>query len=272
MTITSLVDDYCPKHGLRGEHGLSFLIRTVSAEVLFDAGQGTAFLANARTLGIDLSDLDAVVLSHGHYDHGGGLSSLEELKGRGMIPLYAGSGFADTRYSKADDRLNSIGLESPSIPIGSTQAIIVASPREIAAGLYILPKAERIDGSSASPRFRRLREGIEEVDEFDDELTLVVQEEEGIVVITGCAHRGIVNIAGAAMKAFPGKKLKALVGGFHLVDVSSEVLEKTVLDIRALRSGAVFCSHCTGLPGYAALSGALPGNVRWLSCGTQIDL
>jgi 7,8-dihydropterin-6-yl-methyl-4-(beta-D-ribofuranosyl)aminobenzene 5'-phosphate synthase len=271
MTITSLMDDYCPKRGLVGEHGLSFYIETGVARVLFDAGQSGAFLDNARHLGIDISSLDAVVLSHGHYDHGGGIAALREGNRR-PIPLYAGKGFTDPRYSKVGDKLVAIGLEALAATIGKVPVCIVESPREIAPGLFILPKAEQIDGFSASPRFRRLCDGTEVIDSFDDELSLIVRGEEGIAAITGCAHRGIVNIAKAAVAAFPGQPLKALVGGLHLVDAPPVDLENTVSALANLDPRSIYCSHCTGLNGYAALNGALPGKVSWLYCGTRIDL
>jgi 7,8-dihydropterin-6-yl-methyl-4-(beta-D-ribofuranosyl)aminobenzene 5'-phosphate synthase len=266
------MDDYCPKRALVGEHGLSFYIETGLARLLFDTGQSGLILDNAHHLGIDLSSLDAVVLSHGHYDHGGGLAALSELTRR-PIPLYAGKGFGDPRYSKVGDKLISIGLEAIVAAIGKAFPVcIVELQCEIAKGLFILPKAVRIDKSSASPRFRRICEGMEVVDCFDDELSLVVQDEEGISVITGCAHRGIVNIAKAAKAAFPGRPLKALVGGLHLVDASPDALAKTTAAVAALEPEAVYCSHCTGLSGYAALCAVLPGKVSWLSCGTQINL
>jgi 7,8-dihydropterin-6-yl-methyl-4-(beta-D-ribofuranosyl)aminobenzene 5'-phosphate synthase len=266
------MDDYCPKRGLTGEHGLSFYIEIGVTKLLFDAGQSAAFLDNARRLGIDLASLDAVVLSHGHYDHEGGLTAVAGL-GRRPVPLYAGKGFNDARYSKVGDTLVSIGLEAVAAAIAEAFPVcIIESPREITAGLFILPKAARVDGSSASPRFRRICEGKEVVDCFDDELSLVLRDEEGISVITGCAHRGIVNIARQAMAAFPGRPLKALIGGFHLVDGSPDTVMETASAIAALEPKIVYCSHCTGLSGYAALCASMPGKVSWLSCGTRIDL
>lgn len=265
------MDDYCPKRALVGEHGLSFLVESGAIRVLFDTGQSNLFLDNARHLGVDLSSLDAVVLSHGHYDHGGGLAALAQLNRR-PIPLYAGKGFDDARYSKRGDTLDAIGLGSSAASIGLAPLSIVESPHQVSTGLFIMPKAERVDGAAASSRYRRMCEGTEVVDCFDDELSLVACDNEGIIVVTGCAHWGIVNIARQAMAAFPGRPLKALVGGLHLIEASPEALAKMASALAALEPEAVYCSHCTGMPGYAALCCALPGKVTWLSCSTRIDL
>jgi 7,8-dihydropterin-6-yl-methyl-4-(beta-D-ribofuranosyl)aminobenzene 5'-phosphate synthase len=271
MTITSLVDDYCPKRGFTGEHGLSLYVEAGGAKLLFDTGQSGVFIRNASNLGIDLASLDAVVLSHGHYDHGGGLPALMD-RGHGAIPLYAGSCFTDKRYSKLGDGLREIGLESVIGSLAKADMHVIEAQREIASGVFVLPKAERLDGCAASPRFKRLCDGDEVVDRFDDELSLVVPEDEGIVVITGCAHRGIVNIARAAMKAFPGKPLKALVGGLHLVEASPHILTETARAIADLDPEAVYCSHCTGLSGFSALLQFMPGKVTWLSCGMHLAI
>jgi 7,8-dihydropterin-6-yl-methyl-4-(beta-D-ribofuranosyl)aminobenzene 5'-phosphate synthase len=265
------MDDYCSKRGLVGEHGLSLYIETGVVRLLFDSGQSGAFVENARHLGIDLPSLDAIVLSHGHYDHGGGLAALAGSLRR-PVPLFAGMGFSDARYSKVGDELNSIGLESLFGNNGKIPVCIVDSVKEIAQGLYILPKAERSDGTSAATRFKRICEGNEVADAFDDELSLAVPDAEGISVITGCAHRGIVNIVRQAMAAFPGLPLKAVIGGLHLVDSSPAALAGVASGLASLEPRAIHCAHCTGLPGYADLAAALPGKVVWLSCGASIDL
>ncbi len=268
MTIISLMDDLCPKRGLRGEHGLSLLIEMEDSRVLLDTGQGGAFLENARFLGIDLAILTAVVLSHGHYDHGGGIGALYASR-VDAPPLFAGRGFDMPRRAKSDAGLSDIG--APSLP-PSIRSTEVAELRELAPDLFILPPAERLDASVPASRFRTITGGEDRLDEFEDELSLVALVKDGLVVITGCAHRGISNIARAALKAFPGRPLAALVGGFHLGDAFADELARASTALAELKPGAVYCSHCTAPRGFAALSAALPGRVFWLSCGMRITL
>ena len=272
MIITSLVDDYCPLRGIRGEHGLSIFLETANTKVLFDTGQGTTFLENARLLGIDLSGLDAVVLSHGHYDHGGGLSALYDALGSTPPPLFVGRGFADHRGRVNGNGVLDLGLPSATLPPGSPPALVIETFEELAPHISFLPKVERLDGTDPNPRFRIIQAHAEGVDEFQDELSLVIDEDDGIVVVTGCAHRGIVNIARAAALAFPGRPIKGLVGGFHLVEESPDVIAGICRDIAAMAPARVLPCHCTGLDGFAALAEALPGKVSWFSCGMSITL
>jgi len=266
------MDDYCPKRGIRGEHGLSFYIETEDARLLFDTGQSETFLENARVLRIDLSGLDAVILSHGHYDHGGGLNALYATLDPPLPPLFAGRGFDAPRRSRGVDGLKDIGLPSPLMPLHAPAAIVIDTFKELASGVYFLPQAERLDGIETTSRFWKIQGETELIDDFCDEISLVFNAEDGIVVITGCAHRGILNIARAAAQAFPGKPLKALVGGFHLADESPEAISRIASDIAAMAPSMIICGHCTGLRGFAALSQAVGGKVSWLSCGMSISL
>jgi len=266
------MDDYCPRRGLRGEHGLSLHIETDSSKLLFDAGQGDAFIGNARGLGIDLSSLDAVVLSHGHYDHGGGMKALFEMFKGDPPPLFVGRGFDAHRIAIEGGSRNDIGLPRPFLSEQPSPAIEIRTTENVGRGLYILPCAEMVYETNIDPRFHRAVGGSEPPDIFEDEVSLVAVEDSGLVIITGCAHRGILNIIEAARLAFPSRPIKAIVGGFHLVGVTDLELAKIALAVKAFDTQAVYCSHCTGLPGFAALNTALPGKVSWLSCGTRIDL
>lgn len=239
------MDDYCPKRGLRGEHGLSLYIEAGSTKLLFDTGQSDAFMANARSLGIDLSSLDAVVLSHGHYDHGGGLNALFGILKDDPPPLFVGRGFDAQRIAKEGDSRKDIGLPRPFLPEQMPPPIEIGTAENLARGLFILPSAEMVYETNIDPRFRRVDGGAELPDLFEDELSLVAVEGSGLVIITGCAHRGILNIV---------------------------KLTKVALALAAFDAQAVYCSHCTGLLGFVALNGAQPGRVRWLSYGTMIDL
>ena len=272
MVITSLMDDYCPGRGLRGEHGLALLIEMAGTRILFDTGQGPAFMDNARTLGLDLSGIDAVVLSHGHYDHGGGLFGLYEGLAESPPPLFVGKDFDSPRYSRGKDTLREIGIPWPIVPTGSPTAITITNLESLGHGAFILTAVDRVDGTQPPNRFVRRTGATESRDDFDDELSLVIDTPSGIVVVAGCAHRGIVNILAAARLAFPGKPLAAVVGGFHLVDASEEEMEATAKAIAANNPGVVACSHCTGLKGFSALCRAMPQTVRWLACGTSIEV
>ena len=272
MIITSLMDDYCPKRGLRGEHGLSFYIETGGLKLLFDAGQSGNFLENAQFLGVDLSHLNAVVLSHGHYDHGGGLNALYESRYPLPPPLYVGRGFDAPRWAKHEDGFKAIGLAALALPPGAPAPIVIDTFNELAQRVFFLPHVERFDGTEPNPRFRTMSKEDNRIDTFDDELSLVIEADDGISVVTGCAHRGLANIARSALQLFPGKALKALIGGFHFVDIPEATLSKAAAMVAELAPEKVFCSHCTGLPGFAALLAAMPGKVSWLSCGTRVEL
>lgn len=272
MVITSLMDDYCPRRGLQGEHGLSLLIETGGKRLLFAAGQGPAFMGNARVLGMDLSSIDAVILSHGHYDHGGGLRSLYEAFGDSAPPFFTGRDFDCYRYSRGKDGLREIGIRRPVLPTGSAKAIAITSLEPLAQSIFILPAVDRVDGTPYSKRFVRRMDGTESLDEFDDELSLVFDTPSGLAVVAGCAHRGIVNILDAARMAFPERPLAAVIGGFHLVDASEEEMDITARAIAACSPGLVACSHCTGLKGFSALYRAMPGNTVWLACGMTVEV
>jgi len=265
------MDDYCPKGGLRGEHGLSYYLEIEGTRVLFDTGQTDGLIANADMLGVDLSGLDAIALSHGHYDHCGGLAALYASIEPTRPPLYAGKGYSIPKWARTSAEFSYIGLPEASRPPSAPGAVEVVAIRKLSPGVYLLPRAELADGSTALPRFRLLEDGKERQDEFDDELSIVVDGENGLIIITGCAHRGILNIAEAAMRAVPDRPIAALVGGFHLSDAADEKLLEVASGIAALAPGRILCGHCTGTRGFAAIS-ASNRDVSWLACGMRVDL
>jgi len=272
MTIIPLIEDYCPSRGLRGEHGLALYIETATARILFDAGQSDAFIANAKSLGVELGRIDAVLLSHGHYDHSGGLASLYDAIAPAKPPLYAGKGYAVPKFARNDAGLTGNGIPDSARPPRSPQAIEVGTRAAVLPGLHVLPHVEPVDGLVPAPRFRLVENGAERLDSFDDEVSLVFDEPAGLVVVTGCAHRGIVNIVEAAMKAFPGKPVAAVVGGFHLVDAPEDTIARVADAMVRIGPARILCGHCTGPRAYAALYARLPGRVSWLSCGQKFQL
>lgn len=266
------MDDYCPKRGFLGEHGLSLHIETPASKILLDTGQTDAFIANAELMGIDLSSLNAVILSHGHYDHGGGLEALYKRLSACPPPFFAGRDFDAPRSVKQGDQLKDIGLPSRGLSSHLPVPILIDVLERFDKNACIIPSAEAIDVTGTSAPFLIIKSGIEKLDTFADELSLVFDEGDGIVIVTGCAHRGILNITYAAMKVFPGKPIKALVGGFHLVDKAESELAKISEAIAALEPEAVFCAHCTSPRGFSALLNSMPGKVKWLTCGMNVSI
>lgn len=266
------MDDYCPKADLRGEHGLAYFIQTSVASILFDTGQSGAFIENAHTLSVDLAGLDAVILSHGHYDHTSGLADLYSAIAPVRPVLYAGKGFSIPKQARRETGLAEIGIPAGALAAPVPTAMEVDTLKEAYHGIFLMPRADKVDGSVALPRFRIRVGGEDRVDEFEDELSLVIDTPEGLVVITGCAHRGILNIAEAAREYFPGKAIAALVGGFHLADLPDETLDHVADGIAALAPKQIFCGHCTGTRGFAAISARNRGNTQWLACGMKVEI
>ncbi len=247
------------------EHGLSFLVEMDGRRVLFDTGKTGAFLANAAALGADLSDLDAVVLSHGHYDHGGGLRAFAAATGfRG--PLWAGSGFFDAKWSDEAGGPRFLGVDFGP-PYLDSRGIDLRIPgdgtektrsTELFPGIHLLSGFPRTHAEErANPRFLADRDGARGMDDFRDELCLALEVAGGLAVVLGCAHPGLMNMLDAVGAAF-GRPVRAVFGGSHLVEADAERIRATVAYLAALDCRTVALGHCTGAEGAAALAAALP--------------
>lgn len=234
MKLVVLNDDRAGR--FRPEHGLSFLIETDENKVLFDTGPSAAFLENATSLGINLYDVDCIVLSHGHYDHGNGLSFIRHEKN-----LVCHPGCFTKRYDKSDSSY--VGLSTNLEEAKrSFRLVLSKEPYEISKNVIFLGEIPRgNDFESKTTEF--CTEGKQD-DFIIDDSALAVKSEKGLVVFAGCSHAGICNIMEYAKQVTGVSKVYAVVGGFHLRALD-EVALKTIEYLRKEKLCGLYPAHCT---------------------------
>lgn len=271
-TITVLVENDAARDDLGAEHGLSLWIETTNGNVLFDTGASGLFAENAENLGIDLSAADAVVLSHGHYDHAGGLSYALD---RTSAPLYVGKDATMPKRKRGPEGLCDIGCDSTVVndfanrDSGSGLSLVTGL-QKILPGIAVLPAVPMDEAAPAdNGRLLRERDGKIEQDPFDDELSLLLNGRDHVVVVTGCSHRGIANIVAAARQAYTGPASVPwqIVGGFHLSHENEDRVRsigRALSDVAELRAG-----HCTGAEAFGILAEMLPGRVGPIPAGAS---
>ena len=245
--------------GLLGEHGFAALVERDGEKVLFDTGQGLALFQNAKSLGIDLPSIKKVVLSHGHNDHTGGLAGLLELGGEPDI--YAHPAIFMSRYLEEDDG------SKDQIGIPFTRAYF----EDLGARFHLSEESQKVaDGIVTTGEVRRetsfekgdalLFRSPEDgggKDTHPDDLSLVIESEESLTVLLGCAHAGLINILHHVEKMIPDKEIKTVLGGTHLGFSSEEQMTGTIEAMTSIGVERVGASHCTGLAGASRLREAL---------------
>lgn len=240
MKLTVL-NDNAPGDVCASEHGLSYIVEA-DKKILFDTGASDLFLKNAALLDIDLNELDTVVLSHGHWDHGNGL---QHLKNKTLIT------HPDSFQKKYRNKDRSyIGL-----PISLAEAknrfelILSKKPYRISEQIFFLGEIPRLNDFEAKTSSFVLDDGTE--DFVLDDSAIAVKTQKGLVVVSGCAHSGICNIIDYAIKQTGEKTIYGVIGGFHLKKNDAQT-QKTIEYLKRLNIKAIYPSHCTALPALAA--------------------
>lgn len=285
LKVTGLIENKLPHResesggnpAVRGEHGLSLLVESSESKLLFDTGAGPLILENANALGLkaSMSNLDAIVLSHGHYDHTGGLLVALEHSGK-PLPVHLLPGFFQHKVSKTDLELKEIGLPFRRSELERAGASFIekSGPREVLPDFFVTGKIERTEPwEENAPNFFTVTQSCEFVpDLFDEEQTLAVRTEKGLVIFVGCAHRGIVNSIEAAKKAARTDRVRAVFGGAHLRNCSQDRIDRTVNAIARLDPELVALGHCTGKTAERSFSKALGERFSPLRAGASWTL
>lgn len=249
--------------GLAAEHGFAALIEQEGRRILFDTGQGGALAHNAAEMGIDLAAVDTVVLSHGHYDHTGGIPSLPS--GERAPHLYFHPGALRRRYTLDRNGAREIGLPRPALdalkatpgprlhpvthPLLLTEHIGVGAPIERTTDFEDAGGSFFLDEQATTP------------DPIEDDLVLWVHTEVGLVVVVGCCHAGVVNTLTQVRGWAEEERVRAVVGGLHLLHADERRLAATMAALKSRAPERIVACHCTGENATRALEEALPGRV-----------
>lgn len=241
MKISILTDNYS---GVlyQAEHGLSYLIEHDRKRILFDTGQSDMFIKNAGKMNLDILDIDLIILSHGHLDHGNGL---EYLPG-GRLVCHPGCFIA--RYRKVDRTY--IGLKSSKDEIDAKFELMTSIvPYFISGNIVFLGEIPRVTSFESQTTPFVFADGS--ADFVSDDSAIAMRTHEGLFIVTGCGHAGIVNTIEHAKKTTGENRIYGIIGGFHLKENNHQTSE-TIRYLKENKLKYVLPSHCTELPSLSA--------------------
>lgn len=248
LSLTALMDNKPTEHkALIAEHGLSLFVEYNGLRLLFDCGSGANPLRNAHRLGVDLKDLDAVILSHSHYDHAAGFRDLTE-SGLGSRDLYTGPNFFEAKYAKNGVRFTNLacGFDAGFLEENGIRHHEVRGMEELFPGVWLISGFPRVHSFETIPeRFVRRTEAGFVTDDFGDEVCMALEIEGGLAVLVGCSHPGILNMMTQVSRLL-GKPIRAVFGGTHLVEADENRIRETIRSLREMGLEILGLSHCSG--------------------------
>lgn len=275
LSITTLSENTAGASDLLAEWGLSFLIDTGNENILFDTGKTISTSHNIDSLEVDLKRIDKIILSHGHFDHTGGLHQILR-KMRKEVEIIAHPDIWADKYRRREGKKDKyIGIpfqrqELESLGANftlSTKPVKVADNITTTGEVPMVTDYETID----SALFVKDDNGWQR-DKLLDDLALIINTELGLVVVLGCAHRGVINILYHAQQLTGVKPIYAVLGGAHLYSVSKERIQHTIAALKELGVQRLGLSHCTGLPAASLLAQEFGDKFFFNIAGTIFEL
>jgi 7,8-dihydropterin-6-yl-methyl-4-(beta-D-ribofuranosyl)aminobenzene 5'-phosphate synthase len=274
LSITALVENTAGRVDCLGEWGLALWIEADRHRILYDTGQGRTLLENAKILGINLKDADALIISHGHHDHTGGIAAVMATEFHGQI--YAHPGVFGKRYQQNEDA----PPKSRGIPAAAEQALRSAGkrlidsskPTELAPGLVLTGAIPRRTDFEDTGVKHFLDEACTQPDPIVDDQALLIETGQGWVVVTGCGHSGAVNALKYATDVTGSRRIHAVLGGMHLLSASAERLRATVDGFQDFGVKIVVPCHCTGFHATGLFQSRYGADALPLRAGLKVKL
>lgn len=266
MIATILIDNISNNPDLTAEWGLSIHIEYQGRKYLLDTGAGEAFVRNADALGVDLSQVELGVLSHAHYDHANGMDTFFTRNASAPFCLQADS--KENCYDCKDEVLEYIGIKKGTLETFAHRIRYVEGKTELAPGVYLLGHSTP-DLDYCGQRYQMFLKIADQFmyDDFRHEQSLIFDTDKGLIIFNSCCHGGADLIIQEAMDAFPGRKVYAIVGGFHLFQTPASQVKEFARRLEETGVEHVVTGHCTGQEAFDILKDMLGDKVRQMETG-----
>ena len=273
MIIKTLVENTSISKDFSSEHGLSLHIETKKHKILFDVGASDLFLQNAKKLGVNIADVDFLVISHGHYDHGGGLKVFFQENSKAKVYLRQ-EAFEKHYALRSVGKPKFIGLDEDLKK--NRQIVFTSDNYSIDKGVWLFSNISQKEPRPKSDSGLLTEYNGQMTDDtFAHEQNLVIEEGGKTLLVTGCAHNGIINIL-EHFHMLKGRMPNYVIGGFHLSSRSGGNEEFGTIDRigkHLMSTGAKYYPcHCTGMEAYERLKSAMGDSIDYLSAGSEITI
>ncbi len=272
IRITVLVENSVHRQGLVAEHGLSFQVQSGEHSLIFDTGQSDLAVINAETLRLPLDRVEALVLSHGHYDHTGGVPAMLEVVPEARVYLHPAA--FEKKFSQSSGQSRPVGMSDCVVQAIRCRAdgfIETTGRTEIMDGIFATGEIPRVNTyEHTGGAFFLDAEGTRP-DPLMDDQALVIDLGRSVVLLLGCAHAGVVNTLDYVRHLTGGKPVSTMIGGLHLGSASEERIQQTIARLRDTQLEMLAPAHCTGWPAMAKLWSAFPEICRPASVGTVFE-
>lgn len=281
MKLIVLAENTAPEcSGLKPEHGLSLYLEYAGKKLLLDAGASGCFADNAERLGVDLAAVELAVLSHGHYDHAGGLARFFQLNT--SAPVYYRRGAEGDYFARDPEGLRFIGIPQEVRQAGAERLRPVNGLYPLFPGAWLAPCTLRDEEFVCRADNLLRRDGAGELrpDDYRHEQSLVLEEDGELIVLNSCSHNGMVNIVRSVQQQLPGRRVRTAVGGLHMfsrtaasgMNCTPEYIAAVADALRGLGVEEVYTGHCTGTPALELLRERFGSGCRALTTGQVLEL